>query len=90
MTPALIIIMTITVILVGFILSRPFLQDPGSQNRGQKVDDREAQYHLLLMEIKSLEDKYLQDEMPPEIVTQLDGKKQQAAHLLRLINPHLE
>lgn len=82
----LIIFIVIIVFLIGFILSRPFLNEDHQQGPSQTSTNYQHQYQKLLEDIKSIQDAYPGAHMPEEISDQLEEKKQEAARLLRLIN----
>jgi hypothetical protein len=82
----LIIIIVIMVFLIGFILSKPFLNADNEQDTPKTSKNYKNQYQELLQDIKSIQDAYPTEPLPEEIADQLKEKKQEAAYLLRLIN----
>jgi ABC-type bacteriocin/lantibiotic exporter with double-glycine peptidase domain len=81
----LIILIVIMVFIIGFILSKPFLNADNEQDTPKTSKNYQNQYQELLQDIKSIQDAYPTESLPEEIRDQLAKKKQEAAHLLRLI-----
>jgi ABC-type bacteriocin/lantibiotic exporter with double-glycine peptidase domain len=81
----LIILIVIMVFIIGFILSKPFLNADNEQDPPKTSKNYQNQYQELLQDIKSIQDAYPTESLPEEIRDQLAKKKQEAAHLLRLI-----
>lgn len=82
----LIIIIVVMVFIIGFILSRPFLNADREQNTPKTVTNYQDKYQELLADIKTIQGAHPTESLPEEIADQLAKKKQEAAHLLRLIN----
>ena len=82
----LIILIVIMVFIIGFILSKPFLNADNEQDTPKTSKNYQNQYQELLQDIKSIQDAYPTESLPEEIRDQLVKKKQEAAYLLRLIN----
>jgi len=84
----LIAITIIIVLAIAYILSRPFTNAESLQGSSGYFDAYQAQYQSLLREIKNLENDCANGEND-EGCHQIVIKKEQAAQLLRLINPSL-
>lgn len=80
------IIIVILVFVIGFILSRPFLDAEQQQTSPQTYPHYQNQYQDLLADIKSTQDLYPDADIPGEVSAQLEEKKREAARILRLIN----
>ena len=82
----LIIFIVIIVFVIGFILSRPFLNADQQQVPSKATTNYHSEYQEILKEIKSIQEAYPEALMKEEISDQLEKKKLEAARLLRLIN----
>ena len=82
----LIIFIVIIVFLIGFILSRPFVNADQQQGSSDIKAHYQQQYQACLEEISSIQEAYPEGDMGEETLTQIKAKKQEAARLLRLIN----
>lgn len=86
----LIVIIVVIVVAIGFILSRPFMEDDAQENDSQELPDYHDQYRKLLEEIKSIQQAYADESMPKHLSKRLNEKKIEAAQLLQLINEQNE
>lgn len=90
MNPLLILIFIPMVIAIGYILSRPFENLSKYQPIPPSKDDLKFRYESLLQEIKKLQHKPHVKLDPTEVNKLIAEKKQEAAELLRKLNPNLE
>lgn len=82
-----IIITGITILFIGYILSKPFVKTETQKEDTALVDDVEDRYQTLLQEIKALQEENAQDGSTSERLNQIEEKKRQAAELLRQKDP---
>lgn len=87
MEPLLIVIVFILVVVIGYILSRPFENPPQTPPKSPKSDQLENPYESLLLEIKELQYKRETANDPGDLDRQIEAKKRQAADLLRQTDP---
>jgi len=90
MDPLLFLILIPLVILVGYILSRPFENPPDYQIGERPKNDLQDQYDSLLHEIRMMQREVEDSDHPEDIQNQIEFKKRQAARLLRQLNPTLD
>jgi hypothetical protein len=90
MDPLLIVIVVILVVVIGYILSRPFDNPPEAPIAPSQESDRLQAYQNMLDEIKSLQRERNSGGDIEAIEKQINAKKQEAADLLRQINPSLD
>lgn len=84
------VILAITVI-IGYILSRPFLNVETTNHFSVVKDDLGLAYEELLQEIKAMQSAFEDGDLPEgEYWQGLEEKKQQAANLLRRIDDQME
>jgi hypothetical protein len=86
----LIAIVLLLVIVIGYILSRPFDNPPEAPTPPSHKPDHKSAYDALLDEIKSLQDELNAGGDIDGIEEQIRAKKQEAANLLRQINASLD
>jgi len=86
----LLIVITVVIVMgIAFILSRPFAHPKPATETAGKTQDYQRQYENLLLEIKILQDECENLDPQDEPCSQIEVKKHQAAHLLRLIEAPL-
>ena len=90
MNPVLVIIVIALVVIIGYILSRPFENPPTYKVNTSEKNDLRDQYDSLLREIKVLQNSIETDDNPNDLKKQIELKKRHAARLLRQINPDLK
>lgn len=90
MDPLLLFILIPIVILIGYILSRPFENPPDYQAGTSPKNDLQEQYNSLLDEIRILQSEVEASDHPEDLLNQIKMKKSQAAMLLRQLNPTLD
>lgn len=90
MDPLLLLILIPLVILIGYILSRPFENPPDYQVGTSPKNDLQDQYDSLLQEIRVLQSEVEDSDHPEDIQHQIDSKKRQAARLLQKLQPNLD
>lgn len=90
MEPLLIVIVILLVVIIGYILSRPFDSPPEVPISPTQESDHHQAYETVLGEIKSLQRERDSGGDIEGIEKQIKAKKQEAAHLLRQINPSLD
>lgn len=90
MDPFLLLILIPIVILIGYILSRPFENPPDYQVGIIPKNDLQDQYDSLLNEIRMMQNQLETSEHSEDLVDQIKIKKRQAAMLLRQLNPTLD
>ena len=90
MDPLLLVILIPLVILIGYILSRPFENPPDYQVGTSPKNDLQDQYDSLLQEIRMLQSEIEASDHPEDIQNQIDSKKRQAARLLQKLQPNLD
>ena len=90
MNPLLIIIVTSLVVIIGYILSRPFENPPKYTFDAPVKDDLQEQYDALIREIKRLQDEAETSDDVDSLKDRIDAKKRKAADLLRQLNPDLD
>ena len=90
MDPLLIVIVVILVVIIGYILSRPFDNPPDVPIAPPQESDRLQAYQTVLDEIKYLQRERDSGGDIEAIEKQIKAKKQEAADLLRQINPSLD
>lgn len=90
MDPLLLLILIPIVILIGYILSRPFENPPDYQVGTTPKNDLQDQYDSLLDEIRMLQSEVEASDHPEDVQNLIEAKKQQAARLLRKLNPTLD
>ncbi|MDF1520655.1 MAG: hypothetical protein RQ728_06810 [Brevefilum sp.] len=83
MEPLLIAIVLLLVIIIGYILSRPFDNPPETPTPPSRKADHKSAYDALLDEIKSLQEELKAGGDIDGIEEQIRVKKQEAANLLR-------
>ena len=87
----LFIIILAIVIVIGYILSRPFTKPNDIPEASGPSDDRQAQYNGLLQDIKAIERDCEAGTIDQEAyLAQIEEKKRMAADLLRLIKPAIK
>jgi hypothetical protein len=80
----------VIVIATGYVLSKPLIKPPDSQETIDAEVNQEK-YETILGEIKDIEVECEAGSIPKEACqTQISAKKRQAADLLRKINPRLD
>lgn len=90
MEPLLIAIVLFLVIVIGYVLSRPFDNPPVPPTPPSRKPDHKSAYDTLLDEIKSLQDALNVGGDVDDIEEQIRAKKQEAANLLRQENASLD
>jgi hypothetical protein len=90
MEPLLIAIVLLLVIVIGYILSRPFDNPPEAPTPPSRKPDHKSAYDALLDEIKSLQDALNDGGDVDDVEEQIRAKKQEAANLLRQENASLD
>ncbi|HEY9121470.1 MAG TPA: hypothetical protein VIM80_00590 [Brevefilum sp.] len=90
MEPLLIAIVLLFVIIIGYILSRPFDNPPETRTPPSRKPDQKSAYEALLDEIKSLQNTLSAGGDVDDIEEQIRAKKQEAATLLRQENAPLD
>jgi hypothetical protein len=90
MEPLLIAIVLLLVIVIGYILSRPFDNPPEAPTPPSRKPDHKSAYDALLDEIKSLQDALNVGGDVDDIEEQIRAKKQEAANLLRQENASVD
>jgi len=90
MEPLLIVIVILLVVIIGYILSRPFDNPPEVPISPPQESGRHQAYQTVLDEIKSLQRERDSGGDIEVIEKQIQAKKQEAADLLRQINPSLD
>jgi hypothetical protein len=90
MDPLLFLILIPLVILIGYILSRPFENPADYQVGTSPKNELQEQYDSLLHEIRMMQREVEDSDHPEDIQNQIESKKRQAARLLRQLNPTLD
>jgi hypothetical protein len=90
MEPLLIIIAIILLLIIGYVLSRPFEHPPETAEMPHTGEDPQADYQDLLNEIKLLQRELESSQDTAAIEKKIEIKKRQAADLLRRIKPSME
>jgi len=94
MDTLIIVITVIIVLIMAYILSRPFLTTPAQEGEAAPVDGEEERYQALLEEIQTLQNETLPFGTTIDRENLIEEKKQLAADLLRrqaqTQNPTLE
>lgn len=83
-------LLILIVVAVGYILSKPFMQQDAVSSGFSQTPDYDYQYRQLLLEIINLERECDPEVLSDDICEQIDQLKKQAVDLLKLIHPGLE
>ena len=82
----LLFLLFLIVIAVGYILSKPFMQQDAVSSGFSQTPDYDFQYRQLLLEIKNLERECDTEVLSDDICDQIDLLKKQAVELLKQIH----
>ncbi len=82
----LLFLLFLIVIAVGYVLSKPFMQQEAISSGFRHTPDYDNQYRQLLLEIKNLERECDPEVLSDDSCEQIDQLKQQAVELLKQIH----